>query len=46
MEYILNAAATVIDKHTVEVAGERFTPRTSCWPPAPAPTSRTSPAWT
>jgi 2-oxopropyl-CoM reductase (carboxylating) len=24
MEYILNAAATVIDEHTVEVAGERF----------------------
>ena len=25
MEYILNAAATVIDAHTVEVAGRRFT---------------------
>ncbi len=24
MEYILNASATVIDEHTVEVAGERF----------------------
>jgi pyruvate/2-oxoglutarate dehydrogenase complex dihydrolipoamide dehydrogenase (E3) component len=27
MEYILNARATVIDKNTVEVAGERFTAR-------------------
>lgn len=27
MEYILNAAATVIDEHTVEVAGERFSAR-------------------
>ena len=27
MEYILNARATVIDAHTVEVAGERFTAR-------------------
>jgi pyruvate/2-oxoglutarate dehydrogenase complex dihydrolipoamide dehydrogenase (E3) component len=28
VEYILNAPATVIDNHTVEVAGERFTART------------------
>src|SRR5882757_8937120 len=27
VEYVLNAPATVIDKHTVEVAGERFTAR-------------------
>ena len=27
VEYILNAPATVIDNHTVEVAGERFTAR-------------------
>jgi 2-oxopropyl-CoM reductase (carboxylating) len=27
MEYILNASATVIDEHTVEVAGERFQAR-------------------
>jgi pyruvate/2-oxoglutarate dehydrogenase complex dihydrolipoamide dehydrogenase (E3) component len=27
MEYILNAAATVLDAHTVEVAGRRFTAR-------------------
>jgi pyruvate/2-oxoglutarate dehydrogenase complex dihydrolipoamide dehydrogenase (E3) component len=27
MEYILNAAATVIDEHTVEAAGERFRAR-------------------
>ncbi|MDQ1600436.1 MAG: hypothetical protein QOD68_1910, partial [Actinomycetota bacterium] len=27
MEYILNASATVIDSHTVEVAGERFRAR-------------------
>jgi pyruvate/2-oxoglutarate dehydrogenase complex dihydrolipoamide dehydrogenase (E3) component len=27
MEYILNAGATVIDAHTVEVAGDRFTAR-------------------
>jgi dihydrolipoamide dehydrogenase len=28
VEYILNAPATVVDNHTVEVAGERFTART------------------
>jgi dihydrolipoamide dehydrogenase len=27
MEYVLNATATVIDEHTVEVAGRRFTAR-------------------
>jgi dihydrolipoamide dehydrogenase len=28
MEYVLNAPAVVVDAHTVEVAGERFTART------------------
>jgi pyruvate/2-oxoglutarate dehydrogenase complex dihydrolipoamide dehydrogenase (E3) component len=43
MEYILNAAATVIDAHTVEAAGERFSARnlvlatgaTTRWPDIP-----------
>jgi 2-oxopropyl-CoM reductase (carboxylating) len=43
MEYILNTSATVLDAHTVEVAGERFTARNLVlstgarteWPPIP-----------
>ena len=30
MEYVLNAPATIIDEHTVEVEGQRFAPGTWC----------------